>query len=253
MFFAALITQAAFFAQYPRIYLENGSYNFLILLAVPTLLAWFVVLKYSDEDDQLHHLWIVWGVYVVFLLIPMVAIIYGGLRESLNSKHFFGPNILMVTTCGSPAIALILLTTAQDVAEDDDEDSIGLFTQLCGNIVLDLFDDIEILDILLFKMRTSHLRYNSVLSFLFASVCCCPLWTWLKKKYDDGRVKNRKRIYALRLFLQMFLSNVPLLIIRLVVWLMYNHNASIFIAKNLIIIVISIINMIRLICKQCCQ
>lgn len=66
-----------------------------------------------------------------------------------------------------------------------------------------------------------------------------------EKKYDrDCGCKNKKKVYFLRLVLQMFMVNIALLVIRLVVWLKYEHNASIFIAKNVIVVVMSIINMI---------
>ncbi|XP_031558893.1 uncharacterized protein LOC116295261 [Actinia tenebrosa] len=249
VFFVALITQAVMFAQYPSIYFENSLYNCLILLVLPTLLAWFAVLTCCHGNEQLQNMWFVWGVYVLTLLIPMVGIIYGRLRESLDSNQFFGPNILLMTTCGSPAIALLLLTTAKGTATH--EENIELFTQLCGNVVLDLFDYIEILDILLSQNENFHL--SSALQVCIVVFVCISLvlstLEMAEMKCETASYVNeiviRKKTYLLRLILQMFLVNIALLVIRLIVWFKYKHNASIFIAKNVIIIMMSIIGLVR--------
>lgn len=236
------------FAQYPSVYLHSHWYNVLILLAVPTLVVWVLLLR--NNDKQLQQLWMVWGSYILTMMIPMVGLIYGGLREKLAGNQFFGPNVLMMTTCGSPAIALLLLSTANDAVKD----KVALFAEICCNTILDLFDDIELLDMLLSQNESTvfHLPASLEVTILVC-VCISLLLSTLEmaeKKHDRAcGCKNQENIYFLRLLLQMFLVNIALLIIRLDVWLKYKHSASIFIAKNLIVIVMSIINMIRLVHK----
>ncbi|XP_031558894.1 uncharacterized protein LOC116295262 [Actinia tenebrosa] len=243
-FVACFITQTTMFAQYPSVYLHSHWYNVLILLAVPTLVVWWLLLRKNNK--QLQQLWMVWGCYILTMIIPMVGLIYGGLRKKLDGNHFFGPNVLMMTTCGSPAIALLLLSSANDTAQDN----VALFAEICCNTILDLFDDIELLDMLLSQNESTFHLPSSLEVSILVCVCISLLLSTLEmaeKKHDrDCGCKYRKRIYFLRLLLQMFLVNIALLIIRLVVWLKYKHNASIFIAKNLIVIVMSIINMTRL-------
>ena len=55
--------------------------------------------------------------------------------------------------------------------------------------------------------------------------------------------------YLIRLVSQIVLVNVPLLVIRLVVRFDYNIDASVFTVKNVIIIVTSILEIIRVCCE----
>lgn len=243
----SVIVQAFLFAQYPSIYCKNKDLNALGLLALPTLIAAIVVIRRKSERE-VKWLWLVWLLYVVFLLTPMVGFIFGELRNKLDTNEFFGPNILRIIICGSPVIALLLFVSAKDARKNGD-----LVVQLCGGIALDLFDDIEVLEVLLPNKESSlaHLPKGLEISII---VCVCsslllsPLEIAENKLIDYGQYKPRKKLYLCRLILQMLLVNFALLIIRMVVWLKYEHDASIFITKNFIVIVIAIINIARLRC-----
>lgn len=249
----SVFIQAVLFVQYLSIYLEKPWLNVLMFLALPTIIAALAVICKKSEHE-VKWLWLVWWFYVVFLLAPMVALIFGGLRNKLDTNVFFGPNNLKMILCGSPVIALVLLTTAKDLRENTD-----LVVKLCGSIALDLFDDIEVLAMLLPQKEPSslvHLPRGLEVSIIVC-VCSSLLLSSLeiaetKIKYDSEdqlKYKRRKTLYRCRLILQMLTVNFALLIIRLAIWLKYKHDASIFITKNFILIVIAIINIAR----ECCS
>lgn len=247
MYSVFVFIQAVLLAQYPSIYLEKKWLNVLMFLALPTIIAALAVI-YKKSEHEVKWLWLVWLFYVMFLLVPMVAVIFGGLRNRLDSKEFFGPNILRMILCGSPVIALVLLTAAKDLRENTD-----LIVKLCGSIVLDLFDDIEVLTILLPQKENSslvHLPRGLEISII---VCACSslLLSSLeiavtKIKYREGLIyKRRKKLHWCCIIIQMLTVNFALLIIRLVIWLKHKHDASLFITKNFILIVIAIINIVK--------
>jgi hypothetical protein len=131
MLFASLITQATMFSRYPSIYCKNELFNLMILLAVPTLIAWGLFAENCKNDNTLvKRLLVVWGLYVSTLLIPMIGLIFGGLREKLDRNQFFGPNILKMTMCGSPVIALLLITTASTTNLPSYNDLTNLFSPI---------------------------------------------------------------------------------------------------------------------------
>ncbi|KAK3732471.1 hypothetical protein QZH41_003774 [Actinostola sp. cb2023] len=67
-----------------------------------------------------------------------------------------------------------------------------------------------------------------------------------ENRFDGDEMKPRSdELYVFRLVLQLLFVNIPLLVIRLVVWVNYKRDASIFIAKNGIIIVTSVMEIIR--------
>ncbi|KAK3736414.1 hypothetical protein QZH41_004029 [Actinostola sp. cb2023] len=69
-----------------------------------------------------------------------------------------------------------------------------------------------------------------------------------ENEFDGDEMKLRYDwLYVLRLVLQLLFVNIPLLVIRLVVWVKYKRDASIFIAKNGIIIVTSVMEIIRVV------
>lgn len=234
---------------YPNIYYKTELFFPLIGLVMPTLAAYGIIIKRykSDSHKLMKKLWIVWGFYVSALLIPMVGLIFGGLREKLDSNQFFGPNILKITMCGSPLIAFLLvsasLTTKSN--EEDERKYKDVMMRLCWDIAMDLFDDIEILEMILPQKKSiiipvaldAIIMTCVFLSFVFSIV----------EMYEQTLIENpsQSTIHACRIIVQTLLVNVVLLVIRLIVWLKYKRDASVFIAKNIMKIWISIFEILK--------
>lgn len=243
LLFSVFIAQAAVFAHYASYYLENNLYYLIVLLVVPAMMICGHVMYFRTK--QLNWQWLVWLVYVIFLLIPMACLLLRSeFTERLDKRNFFGPNVLKIAMCGAPAIALLLLTTAKDSQCYE-----GSVAQLCGSIALDLFDELELLEMLLNKDEGLHLS-TSLQTSIIAFVCVSFFLTALEMGENEFDSHEMKRpgtaFYVFRLSFQLLFVNVPLLVIRLFVWFNYEHDASIFTAKNAIIIVTSLMEIIRI-------
>lgn len=249
MVVASLIAQAVIFSRYPSIYYSNESFSFVSLLVMPTLFAYGVIIKrYNTENQLIKRLWIVWGFYVFTFLIPMVGLIFVGLREKLDSNQFFGPNILKITMCGSALIALQLVSTS--LTTNSTKGYHDLMGKLLADIALDLFDDIEILEMVLHlpdneMMTISPWMDKMIIACVFLSLALSVLEMGENKIGIIGEHEPRRSLYLCRLVSQILLVNLPLLAIRLVLWLSYKYDASIFIAKNSMSILISLLEILK--------
>ncbi|XP_031558921.1 uncharacterized protein LOC116295279 [Actinia tenebrosa] len=248
MLVASLVAQAVIFSMYPSIYYKKESFVSLIVLVLPTLIAYGVISYNSDDKPTLNRLWIVWGFYVSTFLIPMVGLIFGGLRENLDKNQFFGPNILKITMCGSALIALLLVSTSLTTKSDDQnkEKYKDLMIRLCWDIAMDLFDDIEMLEMILPQKESL-----SIPLALDAIIIMCVFLSFIFSIFETYEQAltvedpSKSYIHVCRLGIQMLLVNVVLLVIRLLLWLRYKHDASIFIAKNAMKIWISILEILK--------
>lgn len=186
-------------------------------------------------NEALQKLWKVWLVYIILLLIPMVILIWGVIAQDIDNNSFFGSNVLKITLCFSPVLALLLLTSVSDSRKHKD-----LIGRLSGSAVLEIFDHIGMLDTLLasygsLKPLPTAFRIVIVGSVCF-SLCLSPLEMLENKSLTHPRSEKRKFCDIILMVLQMLIVNIKLLVFRLVMWLYYKHDASIFMAKNVIVL-----------------
>ena len=80
--------------------------------------------------------------------------IFGGpkpIEDKLDKGTFFGPNILKMTLCLSPVLLLLLLSTGTDSMRYREE-----IWMVSLRIALDLFDGVEMLEIILEENELCH-------------------------------------------------------------------------------------------------
>ena len=220
-------------------YKGNDGFYALVVLFVPALLLWFWILC---NDKNLQWLFTVWLVYIWIGLVPLIGIIFGGsepIENKLDSQKFFGPNILKMTLCASPLILLLLLSTGTD-SMDYREHILILSLQ----IALDLFDGVEMLEVIL---EENMVLYNiprsfeeAIIVFVCFSFLLSPLQLVEVKTDYYGNWKYHKCTSISRKTIQILAVNGVFLCLRLVLFLKYGKDASIFIAKNGIIILLSL-------------
>ncbi|XP_031558925.1 uncharacterized protein LOC116295284 [Actinia tenebrosa] len=239
LFIILVFVQAIALARYPSIYWKNEWGNIMLIVMLPSLIVWYQHKKKTHEQ-QIDQLWKVWLAYVIPLTV-MISVIFGGLRSKLDKTHFFGPNILRMTMCITPGIALLLFITTSKARKHYSE----LVVELCGNVAVDLFDYVEVLTALLPQSGSVYLS-DAIAGTTIALVLVSLLLSVLEiseNKLQEGKIEKNEKLYLWRLILKIPV-NLTLLIIRLVVWLKLKHDASIFIAKNMIIILIMIYNIV---------
>ena len=225
-------------ASYPAIYQDTDALYSLVLLYGFPLSLWLYIL-YNDE--KLPWLFVVWLLYVIVFVI-FIAIIFGGtdpIENKLVKEEFFGPNVLKMTLCLSPVLLLLLLSTGTDSSSYRE-----LMWTLSLRIALDLFDGVEMLEVILDENELSHGIPREFEEGIIAVVCFSFFVSTLQlielKARRYGDLKPRQRTSLSRKTIQILLVNGVFLGLRLTKYLKYGKDASIFIAKNSIIIILSL-------------
>ena len=232
-------------ASYPAEYKHNdGFYGLCAFFAPALLLRVYIMCK----EKRLQWLFAVWLLYVIALVI-LISIIFGGsepIEKKLDKEKFFGPNILKMTLCLSPFILLLLLSTGTDSIAYRE-----LIWMLSLRIALDLFDGVEMLDVIIEESQVNNEISDSFEKAILAFVCISFLLSPLQlievkvDGFDDW--KYRKCTMISRTTIQVIVVNCVFLGLRLALYLRYGEDASIFIAKNVIIIFLGLFE----ICSAC--
>ena len=234
---ALFLTQGGFFAAYPTWYTDDFRWIAVITLYVPAICYWGYCLI---KDAGLIRMFYTWGLYVVVALIPNIGITFGVCGEDLNTKNFLGPNCLKVILCLTPVLFLLLLNTADDLSEN--EDYRELAKALSVRISIDLFDGVEMLDVVLDE-RENHYGIKKGFGIAMITVACVSFvlssLQMAENKLENGSCQLRKKVAIIGNVVQMVFVNLDFLIIRLVIFILYKKDESIFIAKNGIAIFLS--------------
>ena len=138
-FFILIIIQAFILAGYQVHYKGNDDYYGLVALFFPSLIVLVIAIL---RDELIHYLWLVWLCYSGALVI-VTGVIFCGIviPDQLKNVTFFGPNVLKTTLSITPPQMLLLLNSVTDEAE--------ILKELYFTTTLNLFDGIEMLEVLL--------------------------------------------------------------------------------------------------------
>ena len=234
---ALFLTQCGFFAAYPTWYSDDSRWIPVFLLYTPAILYWCYCLK---TDAGLIRMFITWVLYVVVALVPNIGITFGVCWDELDKENFLGPNCLKVILCLTPVLFLSLLNTADDLSEN--EDYRQLAKELSVHISIDLFDGVEMLDVVLDE-RENNYGIKTGFGIAMVTVACfsflLSLLQMAENKLQNGSCQLREKLAIIRNVIQMVFVNSVFLVIRLVIFFKYKKDESIFIAKNGIAIILS--------------
>ena len=249
-FLAIYVIQASSLAKYLANLYEAKVAAVAVSLA-PALIAWLflVIRSVSTGERPITHLWIVWLFYTLGF-VASVATIFVQEVEKLDTSMEFGPNRLKVTLCLAPCLLLLLLNTTVSATKN-----LKLIERLSMTIALDLFDGIEMLQVLLMQEHelapiSEAMKYTMLisvcLSFLLSSM------TLYQHKFDlkRGEVKSRRGVSLFRAFVQIALVNLVFLVLRSILWRVKKFSASIFITKSVISIVSCITEVVAILDEQ---
>ena len=177
-----------------------------------------------------------WFVYSC-LLAARVAIIFKDIAFQLKEEDFFGPNTLKICISSAAFVFLFLLLSHHN-AETDSLRKIFI-NELTGTVVFDVLDSVDVLDVLFNHKAIEDFPVH--LDTAIISIACInlvlptiPLMTLSKTHF--GHKKAPREILFLHKMLLVFLVNLPLLIIRLLLWHVLSKEISVFPIKNLIVI-----------------
>ena len=257
IFFALIVSQCFLFASYPAKYKDDSSWYGIatVPLYASAVIVWVCLVspKPSRFEADLRSSFLVWGLYIVFGLIPSVTIVFGVTRAGLSSnsanatlcfcnattnhdKKTLGPVILKATLCATPILLILLLNTANDARKFKD-----VVYKLCVQLAVDLLDAVEMIDVVLDEQEHNY-RISKGFGIAMITVACfsflLSLWPMIETRLE-GRKETISTIR--RNFVEIFFVNGPFLIIRLVIVFEYGKDESIFVAKNIIAIMLSIL------------
>ena len=189
------------------------------------------------------HRWVyVWGLYIVFGLSPNIFLIFGFVVDSIEKENFLGPNTLKMVLCITPLLLILLLNTADDSQKSDKHRE--LVSKSSVQMAIDLLDVVEMLDIILEeKQRDLGIPKGFGITMVVVACVCLLLtiWKMAENKFNGGRPKVHKKTALLRSVVEVVCVNLVFLIVRVVVYFKYGKDESIFIAKNGIAIILSML------------
>ena len=228
LFLALMVTQCLFLASYPAIYSSNLKWYLTILSYAPSVLMWLFLLLFKKAKLlKLRWLFVTWGLYVLGLVVS-TAVVFAKVGDSLDKEKFLGPNVLKMVLCITPLLLLLLLNTAEDVKDHKE-----LVPSLCFQMAVDLFDAVEIIDIILEEKERSYgIPKGFGIAMVVLACISFLLSPWQMAENDLGKGKLRRRTAKLRYIVEIIVENLAFLVIRLVIVFKYKKDESIFIAKN---------------------
>ena len=229
IFFSLLMIQSGFLSAYPATY-QDRKMAALCLLCFPALLYW---IRCLCTEASLLRMFYTWGLYLVVFLIPMIATIFAVAGDELDKTKFLGPNTLKVILCLTPVLFLFLPNTASGLSESDDYRQLAF--RLTIQVTIDLFDTVEMLDIVLDENENSHgipKWFGRLMVAVAYFSFVLSLLQMAENKLVDGEVKQWKCLAIIRNVVQMVCVNLVFMVIRLVIFFKYKKEESIFIAKN---------------------
>lgn len=200
-------------------------------------------LGYADEDKKIWLVWIILGSYIVAFAVT-VAMVFCKVTPKLTKGDALGINGLKATLCITPILLILLLHLAICPSYRKAVLSLSILA------ALNIFDGIEMLEIILMKYE-GHLELDDVTEgFIIAFSCLCFVLSSVglcRNKFNgDGEVKERGKTSTFLGPMEIIGTNLPFLVLRAVVWGLYGYEASVFIAKNIVSLVVGFVEFLIL-------
>ena len=225
-----------------------GVAVYLLFLILVTFAVWKGD-GYAQSNKEVWWVWGLWFVYITLYTIS-VGIIFGEVAHKLDTSDTYGPNCLKFVLCIAPALLVLVLQLVISPSYRKGVLVLSVFA------ALDLFDGIEMLEIVLMQNEKEGFKLNdAVEKCIVAFACLSFVATSLgltRNKVDGNETveeRGNPKAMCLGLLLIMF-TNVPFLGLRVYVWVDCGYDASIFIAKNVVSLVVGLVEFC-IACKCC--
>ena len=239
--FVLITTQSMFLSAYLAKYEGKSNWYFMVISFVPAVVVW---IWKSFKSLSLRWLFRIWGLYVMALVVNIgtVVVLVG---DRISKTEFLSPNALKAILCITPILLLLLLNTGDLNDSHENYKETEIVSYLCLPMTVDLFDGVEMIDIVLEAREYDFGIPKEFSTAIFALACfgfivLVSPWHMAEIKITPDVAKIRLHTQWYRNIVQIVCVNVPFLVIRAVVFSMFGKDESIFIAKNGIGIVLSI-------------
>lgn len=211
-FFGLIITQSVFLSAYLAKYEGNSNWYCMALTFGPAVAAWIVCL--CLKSLYLGWLFRIWGLYIVALVVN-IAMVVLMLGDRISKTELLSLNVLKAILCITPLLLLLLLNTG----DLDDSHETEIVSKLYLSMNVDLFDGVEMIDIVL-EAREYDLGIPKAFSKAMFALACISFvllvspWHMYETKLTDKRPKRRFRTSLYHNIVQIFFVNAPFLVFR---------------------------------------
>lgn len=182
-----------------------------------------------------------WFLYSAYVAAKVVVIFRSGVSDRLKTTDFYGPQFLKtgISLCG---VVFILFVASHHSAKENSKERMYI-NSLATGVTFDILDTVEFLDILFVDETGVSLLYpieNAVLAIAVINLIR-PTFSFVVLILNHfGATKVSRELTAANALVYIFLVNVPFMVVRMYLWHNLNHDISVFLVKNFIMIFIGI-------------
>ena len=145
-FVRLMTTQCLFLSAYLAKYEGSSNWYLTTFLFGPAVFVWILGLLFKAL--HLSCLFCIWVLYIVALVVN-IAMVFGKVGDKIDKTEFLGPNVLKMIMCITQLLLLLLLNTGDLDDSHENEEEREIVSELCFPMAVDLFDGIEMIDIVL--------------------------------------------------------------------------------------------------------
>ena len=240
LFFALMIMQSFFLAAFPATYQDNSDWYATFILFLPSVvgLFWWTNAEENLSGEDFYFVLIFWTLYIWLGIVPMTAVVFGLIGDRIEFKGFWNPNTLRMTLCITPFLWLLVCQTAKTPLSLRFDSPLGI-TRYTVMGMVHLYDAIELLGVVVSESEYGTYRISADLkNSLIAFACIKNLWLPFVMKVElHGECERRDRFCWLAYYIVELVFEAVFLGLRLGLCLGYEITASIFINKNIAMII----------------
>ena len=222
----------------------------ICILFVVTLSISYKHLAYHSKCKQLHKHYlkgglplscVTWFVYSSAVAAKVIVIFKSGIDDKLDEESFYGPQFLKtgICLCG---VVFILFVASHHHHDESERDRMYINSMATG-VTFDVLDTVDFLDVLFVKDTGLILPFaleNAILAIAIINLLR-PTFSFVVLVLNHfGATKKGRELSAANAIVYIFLVNTPFMAIRMFLWHNLNHDVSVFLIKNFVMIFIGI-------------
>ena len=195
----------------------------------------------ARKDEEVSKVWGIWLAYT-FMFTTSVGLIFSKVAEKLDQSHWLSPNLLKSVLCITPALLVLVPQLTISRSHRKAVLSLSMFA------ALNIFDGIEMLEIVLMQKERKDFKLSDSLETLIVVSACISFFATSFGLTRNKLVKRGKIVImgdedtvSSCTLVEILFTNVSFLILRIIVWADCGYEASIFIAKNIISLGIGVV------------
>lgn len=181
-----------------------------------------------------------WLFYSLIFVVKIILIFNDdSFIHGLSVTDHFGPQLLKVALCSSSFLFLLLVEGHNWRKRGTPRYS--YITSVCAKTGIEIFDSVSMLAILMESTSDLSPTVKDLILALSSLNFLLPTIKLYQLSYNDFSKNNYSfPITVIYMSLHMLLIDVPFLVVRLYLWLVYHENASMFLMKNALSIVLGL-------------